>query len=157
MALLLGSSGYLLLHSGGQILLSGDPGAVYHTIAPIWRTANFGNGTTTVSWPSPLDPSELKNYSIDCSVEMDGIGSRISTVQVALSPLAVTAGLMIYGVTNDASFVTVWFMIDPLERVKPNWDPPGEVHTVTCTVTSMDGEVFERTISLIIRQLGQAA
>lgn len=157
MALLLGSSSYLLLHSGGRILLIGDPGAVHHTIAPIWRTANFGNGTTAVSWSSPLDPSELKNYSIDCSVEMDGIGSRISTVQVALSPLAVTAGLMIYGVTNDASFVTMWFVIDLLEQQKPNWDPPGEVHTVTCTVTSMDGEVFERTISLIIRQLGQAA
>lgn len=157
MALLLGSSGYLLLHSGGQLLLIGDPGAVYHTIAPIWRTANFGNGTTTVSWPSPLDPSEIKNYSIDCRVEMDGISSRISAVQVALSPLAVTAGLMIYGVTNDASFVTMWFMIDLSEQQKPNWTPPGEVHTVTCTVTSMDGEIFERTISLTIRQLGQSA
>lgn len=155
MALLLNSGGYLRRADNARILLIGDPGAVFHVIAPQWRRADFGNGTTTVSWTSGLDPSELKAYTIDCATEMNGIGDRIMTVDLTLSGLAVAAGLQIYAITNDLTNVTVWFQIDPAERVKVNWNPPGETHLITCHVTSLGGHVFERTISLRIVQLGQ--
>lgn len=156
MALVLGNGSYLLLFGGGKLLLDGDPGAISHALAPSWRTVNLGNGTTTVTWTNPLDPNELKNYTIDCSVEMDGISNRIASVSLVLSPLAVAAGLRIYGITNDMTNITVWFQIDEDERNHPGWEPPGEIHTLLCTVNAMDGQIFERTIALPIRRLGQS-
>lgn len=155
MALLLNSGGYLRTAASARILLIGDPGAVFHVIAPAWRRADFGNGTTAVGWTSGLDPSELKAYTIDCTTEMNGIADRIMTVDLTLSGLATTAGLQVYAITNDETQITVWFQIDPAERVKPNWNPPGETHLITCRVVSLGGHVFERTISLKIVQLGQ--
>ena len=155
MALLLGDGSYLLLGDNGKILLTGDQGAVYHTLSPAWRTLAYGNGTTSLSWTSPLDPSEMKNYTINCSQELDGISSRIANVDLDLDLLSVAAGLQIYGMTNDATNVTVWFNIDAAERTKPNWNPPGEVQVMRCTVTALDGHIFERTIALSVMQVGQ--
>lgn len=153
MALLLQSGDYLRLQpGGGKLLLRGDQGAVIHVLAPAWRTADFGNGTTSPAWTSPLDPSELLEYTVNCGTELGGVGSSIASVTVTLSGLAIVAGLRIYGQTNDATNVTIWFNVDPADRVKTNWNPPGEVHTVTVTVTAMSGQIFERTISLTIRQ-----
>jgi hypothetical protein len=59
--------------------------------------------------------------------------------------------------TNDSSNITVWFNIDPAERGKPNWAPPGETHAMLCTVTSLSGEIFERRVGLPVAQLGQSA
>lgn len=152
MALLLQSGDYLRKQDGAKLLTQGDPGAVFHVLAPSWRTADFGNGLTAVSWPAPLDPSELLEFTVNCGTELNGVNSRISTVQVTLSGLAIAAGLEIYGTTNDLTNVTIWFSVDPAERVKANWNPPGEVHLVTVTVTAMSGQIFERTVSLTIRQ-----
>lgn len=156
MALLIQDGSYLVTQKNsapiGKLLLKGDPGAVYHMIAPTWRRADFGNGTTSVAWTSPLDPSELKAFTIDASTELDGIADKIAMVDLTLSGLAAIAGLRIYGVTNDDRMVTVWFNVDEAERAKPAWNPPGETHTITCTITSMNGHIFERTVSLRISQ-----
>jgi hypothetical protein len=157
MPLLLQDGSYLLLQEAGEpagkLLLKGDPGAVFHALAPAWRTANFGDGTNVVSWGSPLDPSERKTYTVDASQELNGINDRIKSVTVVLSGLAALSGLTIYGVTNDNTNVTIWFEIAPEDRARPGWTPPGEVHIVTVTVTSMDGHIFQRDASLRISEL----
>ena len=158
MPLLLQDGSYLLLQEAGaptgKLLLKGDPGAVFHALAPTWRTANFGDGTSGVSWGSPLDPSERKTYTIDASRELNGINDSIRSVVIVPSGLAVLSGLIIYGVTNDNTNVTIWFEIDPEDRTRAGWNPPGEVHYVTVQITTMNGHIFERNASLTIAQLG---
>ena len=158
MALLLQDGSYLLLQEAGvpagKLLLKGDQGAVFHALAPAWRTAAFGDGSTRVSWVSPLDPSERKTYTIDASRELNGINDRIRSITVIPSGLAVVAGLIIYGVTNDNTNVTIWFEIDPADRTRSGWNSPGEVHYVTVQITTMNGHIFERNASLTIAQLG---
>lgn len=151
---------YLLTQSAGapsgKLLTRGDPGAVYHAIAPTWRVANFGDGTTTVAWGSPLDPNERKTYTINASTELNGINDRIQSVDVILSGLAALAGLHIYGVTNDDTQVSIWFEVDAVDRTRSGWNPPGEVHLVTITISTMGGHIFERTAALRVMQLGRA-
>jgi hypothetical protein len=157
MALLLQDGGYLLLQTGGApagiLLLRGDPGAVFHATAPSWRTANFGDGTTVVSWSSPLDPNERKIYTINATTELNGINDTIRSVDVEMSGLAILAGLRIYGVTNDETQVSIWFEINAADRSRPVWSSPGETHLITVTITSMNGHVFQRDVSLKISQL----
>jgi hypothetical protein len=130
-----------------------DPG-VAHVMAPPWRTVDFGDGTATTNWLGPLDPSELKAYTIDCGKELDGISSAISSVTTDLSSLAVLAGLKIFARTNDGRNITIWLYVDEQDRAKSNWNGPGELHTTTCKITSSRGQVFERIIGLTIKKLG---
>lgn len=157
MALLLEDGSYLLLQSNevsvGKLLLRGDAGAVFHALAPAWRTANFGDGTTRVIWTSPLDPGERKTYTVNAATEMVGISDVIQSVSVMPSGLAVLAGLEIYGVTYDETQVTIWFQINGLERSRPGWNDPGETHLITVSITSLGGHVFERDCSLHIQNL----
>lgn len=157
MPLLLQDGSYLLLQEAGEpagkLLLKGDPGAVFHAIAPAWRTADFGNGTSIVSWGGPLDPNERKIYTINAATELNGIQDSIRSVYVEMSGLAVLSGLRIYGVTNDQTQVSIWFEINPADRSRTGWRPPGETHIVTITVTSMDGHIFQRDASLRISEL----
>lgn len=157
MALLLQNGSYLQLQTAGvaigKLLLRGDVGAVFHSLAPTWRTANFGDGTTIVSWTSALDPSERKIYTVNAATELNGINDTIQSVGVELSGMAVLVGLQIYGVTNDPTQISIWFQVNPADRSRPGWSAPGEVHTVTVTVTSMGGHVFQRDVSLRVQQL----
>lgn len=130
-----------------------NPG-VSHIIAPPWRTVDFGDGTTATNWLGPLDPGELKAYTINCAKELDAVSAQISKIGMDLSALATTAGLRIYARTNDSRNITVWFYVNESDRVKTNWNAPGELHTLTCTITSSRGQIFERTIGLTIKQLG---
>lgn len=157
MALLLMQGGYLRTQTAGKILLIGDEGAVVHVLAPPWRTADAGNGTGVVAFPSPLDPSELKAYTINWATEMDGIADRISSSVLTLDPLAVSAGLAIHSTTNDQKNVTVWLKVADAEKANARWSGQGETHRLTSTVTAMGGQLFERTVSVTVRQLGQAA
>ena len=160
MALLLQDGSYLLTQEAGtplgKLLIRGDPGAVFHSLAPAWRTANFGDGTTNVAWASPLDPSERKAYTLLVSTELNGINDQIRSVDVALSGIAALAGLHIYGVTNDDTAITIWFEVDSADRSRPGWNPPGEVHIVTVTITSMGGHIFQRDVALRVAQLYRA-
>lgn len=157
MALLLQDGSYLQLQIGGaasgKMLLKGDSGAVFHALAPPWRTADFGDGTTVVSWTSPLDPSEKKIYTINASTELNGIADAIQSVDVSLSGLAALVGLQVYGVTNDLTQVSIWFQVNGADQSRPGWAAPGEVHLVTVTITSMGGHIFQRDVSLRILQL----
>lgn len=155
MALLLMQGGYLRKQDAGKILTVGDDGAVVHVLAPTWRTADAGNGTGLVSFTSALDPSELKAFTVNWGTEMNGINDRIATSVLTLDPLAIAAGLMIHSTTNDQTNVTVWFKIDDDEKTNARWNGNGETHRFTSTVTAMGGQIFERTVALVIRQLGQ--
>lgn len=130
-----------------------DPG-VAHVLAPPWRTVDFGDGTTITNWLGPLDPFELKAYTINCGKELDGISSVISSVTIDLSSLAILSGLKIFARTNDTRNITIWLYVDEQDRVKSNWNGPGELHTITCKITSSRGQVFERIIGLTIKKLG---
>ncbi len=157
MALLLEDGSYLLLElntePAGKLLLRGDPGAIFHSLAPDWRTANFGTGTTEVAWTSPLDPSERKIYTVDTATELRAVGDTIQSVTVTLSGTAVLAGLEIYGVTNDDTNVSIWLQVGVADRGRSGWTAPGEVHVITVQVTGQSGHVFERDIDLRVSQL----
>ncbi len=125
-----------------------------HFNAPSWRTADFGDGTARVAWTSALDPGELKAYTIDCSTELVNVDNRIEAVDLTPSGLAVLAGLQLGEITNDRSNITVWLSINPADRSRVNWQGEGERHTLTCRINVTDGQIFERDVTLQIKQLG---
>jgi hypothetical protein len=125
-----------------------------HILAPSWRTVDFGTGAQTVNWAAPLGPRELKAYTINCDMELTGVGASISSIKLLPSALATLVGLRFYARTNDDRNVTVWLYIDPDDQDKSNWNPPGELHTVICTITTNRGQVFEREIGVTVRKLG---
>jgi hypothetical protein len=127
---------------------------VPHINAPAWRTADFGDGSARVSWRSALDPGEKKAYTINCGTELAG-ENRIEIVNVALSGLAVLAGLRIRAMSNDLTNVTLWLEVNATDRTRPNWNGDGETHTLTCTIDVTDGQRFERDVAIQIKQLGQ--
>ena len=133
----------------------GEIETVAHINAPAWRTADFGDGSSRVSWRSALDPGEKKAYTINCSTELSDQTNRIEIVKVTLSGLAILAGLRIRAMSYDRSNITLWLEIDQLDRFKSNWEGDGETHTLTCTIDVTDGQRFERDVSLQIKQLGQ--
>jgi len=146
----------LLRHAGSlHRSLPGQPEVVPHINAPTWRTADFGNGSSRVSWRSPLDPGEKKAYTINCATELVSADNKIETVNIALSGLAILAGLKIRAMSYDFSNVTLWLEIDPEDQNRTNWEGAGETHFLTCTIDITDGQRFERDVSLQIRQLGQ--
>jgi hypothetical protein len=128
---------------------------VPHINAPAWRTADFGDGSARVAWSSPLDPGEKKAYTIDCGTELVDPTNRIEIVNVELSGLASLAGLRIRAISYDRSRITLWLEINDADKIKENWSGAGETHTLTCTIDITDGQRFERTVSLQIKQLGQ--
>lgn len=133
------------------------PGAipvVAHFVAPPWRTADFGDGSASVVWASPLDPGERKAYSVDCTREL-GSANIIEVVDVAPSGLALLAGLQVSGMSHSSSLITVWMEINPGDRTRLNWNGAGETHYLTFTINVSDGQRFQRDAALTIRQLGQ--
>lgn len=153
MALLLKQGGYLLRKAGGKILLQGDPGAVAHVLAPSWRTVDMGNGQGgALAFAAPLDPSEIKEYTLNWATEANGANDRIATSALVLSSQAIVAGLMVHSTTNDNTSVTVWLKVDPALQGSAAW-AEGETHVLTSKVTTLGGRVFERTASVTVRQL----
>ena len=128
---------------------------VPHILAPSWRTADFGDGTSPVNFAQALDPGEVKAYTIDCSREIPSSDNKIEVYTITLSALAALAGLRIRDESKDRSTITLWLQIDPADRSKPNWDGAGETHVMTCRIEVTDGQIFERDISITIKQLGQ--
>jgi hypothetical protein len=128
---------------------------VAHMLAPSWRTADFGDGSAAVAWASPLDPSETKAYTIDCSRELATTDNRIETLSVVPSGVASLAGLTVQEITYDRANITLWMTVAPDARNRANWSGPGETHYLTVTITVTDGQRFERDVSIVVRQLGQ--
>lgn len=125
-----------------------------HFNAPSWRTADFGNGTARVAWTSALDPGEFKAYTIDCATELVSEENKIESVTLTPSGLALLAGLQLGDITTDRSNITVWLSIHPDERSRTNWQGDGERHTITCRIVVTDGQIFERDVTVQIKQLG---
>lgn len=154
MALLLKQPGYLTLKMGGKMLLKGDPGAIIHLLGPQWRTVDAGNGqSTAITFSSPLDPQEIKYYTIDWTVEMAGTSDTIATSDLTLSPAATAAGVTIRATTNDTSKVTLWLTIADDMKSASQWQGAGETHTLSNRITTTAGQIFERTIRLIVRHI----
>jgi hypothetical protein len=133
----------------------GEIESVAHINAPAWRTADFGNGGSRLSWLSALDPQEKKAYTINCASELGDLPNRIEILKVTLSGLAILAGLRIRAISYDRTNITLWLEVNQADRFRPSWEGAGETHTLTCTIDVTDGQRFERDVSLQIRQLGQ--
>ena len=150
MPLLLASGGVLLLASGGQLLLATDLDEM-HIRAPSWRTVSAGNGTQAGTWTAPLDPNSLLDFTISWTEEMSGGADTILTAVVALSTQATAAGLRIHAESHDDDSVTVWLKVDPDFQQSNDWNPPGEVHQISCKVTTPVGRTHDRTFSFTVR------
>jgi hypothetical protein len=127
---------------------------VPHINAPPWRTADFGTGSSRVAWPSPLDPGEVKAYTLDCSLEV-GEANSIQAFAATLSAEAAVSGLRIQAKSSDRTNVTLWLKINPPDRSSVTWSGSGKSSYLTCAVDVSDGQHFERDVTLQIRQLGQ--
>lgn len=149
MPLLLATGGVLLLANGGQFLLASDFDDM-HIRAPSWRTVSAGTGTTRGRWTAPLDPNALLDFTINWSDEMTGGQDTILTAVVALDATATAAGLRIHAESHDDDSVTVWLKVDPDFQQATDWNPPGEVHGISCKVTTPKGRTHDRTFSFTV-------
>ena len=150
MPLLLATGGILLLATGGQFLLATDLDDM-HIRAPTWRTVAAGTGTSAGSWQAPLDPNGLLDFTMSWQEEMSGGADTILTAVVALDAQAVAAGLTIHAESHDDDSVTVWLKVQPAFQTSADWNPPGEVHGISCRVTTPLGRVHDRTFSFTVK------
>jgi hypothetical protein len=150
MPLLLATGGVLLLANGGQLLLATDIEDM-HIRAPAWRTVAAGTGTAATSWAAPLDPNALLDFTISWSEEMGGGSDTILTAVITLADQATAAGIRIHAESHDDDSVTIWLKVDPAFQDSPDWNPPGEVHSMNCRLTTPKGRTHDRTLSFTVR------
>ena len=94
---------------------------------------------TGVNRPSiPKDPDAVLDYSFDWTDWMDGVTDTIDSVVITASGVAVDS------IVPSGDVVTVWV----------SGGTPGEVATVTCSVTtnSTPARKDDRTIYLIVKE-----
>ena len=151
MAFKLMDGGDFLLMTGGPLILAEDTAVDIHYVAPFWRLANAGNGTSAVSWTGPLDPNGLYYFTIDWSTELGATLDTIFTVETTLSPTAIVAGLLIHAETFDTTSVTVWLKVDPAMQSSNAWTK-GETHKINSRITTERGQIFDRAINLTVKQ-----
>jgi hypothetical protein len=82
---------------------------------------------------------------------MSGGADTILTAVVALDAQAVAAGLTIHAESHDDDSVTVWLKVQPAFQTSADWNPPGEVHGISCRVTTPLGRVHDRTFSFTVK------
>lgn len=151
MAFKLMDGGDFLLMTGGPLILAEDDAVDIHYVAPTWRLANAGNGTSAVAWTGPLDPNGLYYFTVDWATELTATQDAIFTVETTLSPTAVVAGLLIHAETHSTTAVTVWLKVDPAMLSSPAWTK-GETHQINSKIVTERGQVFDRTINLTVKQ-----
>ena len=152
MAFKLMDGGDFLLMTGGPFVLAEDDTVDIHYIAPSWRLANAGNGTSAVIWTAPLDPNGIYYFTVDWSTELNATGDAIFTANTVLSDAAAVAGIIIHAETFDATTVTIWLKVDPALQDSPDFSTPGEVHQINSQITTERGQVFDRSVTLTVRQ-----
>ena len=149
MPLLLATGGVLLLANGGQFLLATDDDDM-HIRAPLWRSVQAGTGSSATRWSAPLDPNGLLDFTMNWSEEMTGGADSILTSIITLSGQAIAAGLRVHSESHDDDSVTVWLKVDPEFQGSPDWNPPGEIYTLNCRLTTPKGRIHDRTFSVTV-------
>jgi hypothetical protein len=150
MPLQLATGGVLLLANGGQFLLASDLDDM-HIRAPSWRTVLAGTGTSAGIWTAPLDPNGLLDFTISWSDEMSGGNDTILTSVISLDAQAVAAGILIHAESHDDDSVTCWLKVHADYQTSADWNPPGEIHRISCRVTTPMGRIHDRTFLFTVK------
>lgn len=163
--LMLANQSQLALASGYILLLASDPEGVYelvHPIAPPFRTVEAGFGADALVFQGPIDPSELKYFTVTWNTELGGTNDTIvpdtgipegQSVFLELAGPATASGVLIHAQSHDTTSVTFWLKIDPSMKNRPEWSGQGELHMITVRVITTRGQIFERQIGFRVRQL----
>jgi hypothetical protein len=155
----------LALASGYLLLLATDSGAyipVPHPIAIAQRTVEAGYGAEALAFPGPLDPAELKYFTVTWDVELNAANDAIvpddgtpegQSVFLTLSGPAVAAGVQVHAFSQDSRSVTFWLKVADSQKTRTQWNGTGETHVITIRIITIRGQVFERDISFKVKQL----
>jgi hypothetical protein len=159
------TKGQLALASGHILLLAADPEGelpVAHPIAIAQRTVEAGYGASPLTFEGPLDPAELKYFTVTWDTELQAAVDSIvpdngtpegQTVFLTLSGAAVAAGIQVHAFSQDERSVTFWLKVEPSQQSRTQWSGTGELHVITIRIITTRGQVFERDISFRVKQL----
>lgn len=159
------TKGQLALASGHILLLATDPEGelpVAHPIAIAQRTVEAGYGASPLTFEGPLDPAELKYFTVTWDTELQAAVDSIvpdngtpegQTVFLTLSGSAVAAGIQVHAFSQDERSVTFWLKVEPSQQSRTQWSGAGELHVITIRIITVRGQVFERDISFRVKQL----
>ena len=163
--LMLANQSQLALASGYILLLASDPEGVYelvHPIAPPFRTVEAGFGAEALVFTGPIDPSELKYFTVTWNTELGGTNDTIvpdtgiiegQSVFLELAGAAIASGVLIHAQSHDTTSVTFWLKIDPAMKNRAEWSGQGELHMITVRVITTRGQIFERQVGFRVKQL----
>lgn len=161
----LAGGGQLALTTGYPLMLASDPDGDYvvaHPIAIEQRRVEAGFGGTALTFTGPLDPAELKYFTVTFDVELTGADDAIvpdpgtvegQSVFLTLSGPAVASGLLVHAHSQDQRSVTFWLKVSPSQQGRPQWAGAGELHTITVRVHTTRGQIFERDLAFRVKQL----
>jgi microcompartment protein CcmK/EutM len=159
------TKGQLALASGYLLLLVTDPEGelpMAHPIAIAQRTVEAGYGASPLTFEGPLDPAELKYFTVTWDTELqaavDSIVPDNGTVEgqsvfLTLAEPAVATGIQVHAFSQDERSVTFWLKVEASQRGRTQWSGAGELHVITIRIITVRGQVFERDISFRVKQL----
>ena len=133
-----------------------------HPIAIAQRTVEAGYGASPLTFEGPLDPAELKYFTVTWDIELQAAVDSIvpdngtvegQTVFLTLSGAAIAAGLQVHAFSQDERSVTFWLKVDVAQKNRAEWNGTGELHIITIRIITVRGQVFERDISFRVKQL----
>jgi hypothetical protein len=155
----------LALADGYVLLLATDPEGelpLVHPLAIAQRTVEAGYGGNPLTFEGPLDPAELKYFTVTWDTELQAATDSIvpdngttegQSVFLTLSGAAIAAGVQVHAFSQDSRSVTFWLKVDPAQKNREQWNGSGELHLITIRIITTRGQVFERDISFRVKQL----
>jgi hypothetical protein len=161
----LAGGGQLALANGQILLLASDPEGelpMVHPIAIAQRTVEAGYGESALTFAGPLDPAELKYFTVKWEVELNAASDAIvpdngtvegQSVFLELSGPAIASGIQLHAFSQDEKSVTFWLKVDPSQKTRSQWNGTGETHTITVRIITIRGQIFERDIAFRVKQL----
>lgn len=159
------TKGQLSLANGYLLLLVTDPEGevpMAHPIAIAQRTVEAGYGASPLVFEGPLDPAELKYFTVTWDTELQAASDSIvpdngtiegQSVFLTLSGAAVAAGVQVHAFSQDERSVTFWLKVEASQQSRTQWNGVGELHIITIRIITTRGQVFERDISFRVKQL----
>lgn len=109
--------------------------------------------TVSVIWQSPLSPGEVKDYTLDATLELDAVVDTISTETWTLDSAAIAAGLLIHASTHDSKSLTIWLEVDAPSQGSALFDDPGTNFTALGKFETVGGRTYERTCQFKVVRL----
>jgi hypothetical protein len=104
-------------------------------------------------WIDPLDPGEIKDYTLDAAAEMQVTQDHVVDAEWELDAAAIAAGVLIHASTFDSHALVVWLKVDPADIASALWDDPGTNFIAIVTFTTNEGRVYRRSCQFTVRRL----